>query len=233
MTDKCFIERLHGYVLELLGIYDWQMLGRGAITMSDASIEKLQNATPEEVCDRVKDKTFINDILEHFRYNEDEFDGDFDCPVYKMFIKEADVTGNPWSIAGGDAAYSFFRYFAKPIMEDAQITDKTCEIILTGDDYSDVLKSLKRQYRGKANKPYLLEKLFNEYEEDIFVQFCYDYGIQPKSFSLSDYALDEDGDLELKFKVDRWITSKEREIFKRCVLLVGVELLMQEMTVER
>ena len=110
-----FEEKLHGYVLEKLGIYDWEFAPAGKVIMSEESIEKLRRADVGDI-DVYEDESFIVDAYEHFKDRLGDFDSDMMEKVYNEVVDGTFWMGDPQRIAGFDAANSFFNCFVDGII---------------------------------------------------------------------------------------------------------------------
>lgn len=112
---SAFVESLHGYILEKLGIYDWEYAPLGKIIMSDESIEKLRHADPNNL-DIYDDDAFIAEAYQHFKNHLGDFNAEMMDEIYNAVVDACFWMGDPQRVAGFDAANSFFNCFVDGII---------------------------------------------------------------------------------------------------------------------
>lgn len=231
-----FEEKLHGYVLEKLGIYDWEFAPAGKVIMSEESIEKLRRADVGDI-DVYEDESFIVDAYEHFKDRLGDFDSDMMEKVYNEVVDGTFWMGDPQRIAGFDAANSFFNCFVDGIILKTGSKVQGGENIVHIDDPSlgEEVKSMKRRYRGsiRTNKQEFLQDAYDQVlEEPFFEQCCWDYGTRPYRFRVVDIKILGDDTLDIKIDVDKWLTDQVVSSVKYHIAEVCLKGLLEEMTVE-
>lgn len=233
---SAFVERLHGYILEKLGIYDWEYAPLGKIIMSEESIEKLRDADPDSI-DIYDDDAFIAEAYQHFKNRLGDFNGEMMKKIYNAVVDGCFWMGDPQRIAGFDAANSFFDCFVDGIILRKAYNVSEGENIVHLDDptLGDEVKAMKRRYRGslRANKQQFVNDAYSEVlEEAFFEQCCYDYGTRPYRFDVVDIKIVENDTLDVKINVDTWLTKQVCESIRYHVAEVCLKGLLKEMSVE-
>lgn len=208
---SAFIERLHGYILEKLGIYDWEYAPLGKIIMSEESIEKLRYADPGNI-DIYDDDNFIAEAYQHFKNDLGDFDGEMMDEIYNGVVDACFWMGDPPRIAGFDAANSFFDCFVDGIIlhKDYKVSEGENVVHLDDPTLGDEVKAMKRRYRGnlRGNKQEFVDDAYSEVlEEAFFEQCCWDYGTRPYRFRVVDIKILKDDTLDVEIDVDTWLTE--------------------------
>lgn len=223
-----FKERLHGYILEKLGIYDWEFAPIGKVIMSEESIETLRNADPAYI--DAYDDEFIVEAYNHFKDCLGELDYDIMMNVYKKIVGERFANE-------ADSDYAFFNIFVDGIILGGgyKVSDGINELHIDNGVLGMEVNELKRKYRGslRTNRQRFVDNAYHEILEECFYEQCYcDYGIVPHEFDIVDIKVLDDDTVDVIFDVELWLSNDTTETVKNYVAEECIKGLLKEITVE-
>lgn len=233
-----FNERLHGYILELLGIYHWEYAPAGKIYVPEEELPKLENATAEDIYEILYDKNdwrFFDELMEEKLGDvTDNF-----CEPFEKFCAEGNLIGNPVQIAEGEAIDRFYNLFRDSLIAGKLLElPSSIEVHLDDPTLGEEVLALRKRYRGVLRTAQGKQEFFYAaydkiLEEPVFEQLCYDYGCQPRRFFPTNIKVDREyNTVDISFSVDEWITTHEFERLRELIIMDAIQTLLDEMEIE-
>lgn len=234
-----FNERLHGYILELLGIYHWEYATAGRVYVPEDELPKLENATAEDIYEILYDKndwSFFDELMEEELGSgyTDNFER-----AFEKFCASGKVVGNPVQVTYGDAVDGFYRLFKNSLIGDRMVNLPTkIDVHIDDPTLGEEVLGLRKRYRGglrtAQGKAQFYHDAYNKIlEEPVFEQLCYDYGCQPKDFFPTIIKVDrEDSTVDITFSVDEWMSQDDFEYIRELVIMGAIQTLLDEMEIE-
>lgn len=142
-----FNEKIHGFLLELLGIYHWEIAPGGKVYIPEDELYKLENRGEIDI--------FHHPDIMAFGKFEKEIE-----PLSKMLLEytDEDALYPVWKqyFRADEGFYEFWERFCNNFVYNTPPTPKRpfkISMDFYGTDYEDEFKAVKRRFRGSLSTP--------------------------------------------------------------------------------